>query len=334
MWSGSPKNSPRPDPSKMQFGYVLAGEEHDAATLVKNGVSAERVGFDFLFVSDHFHPWSHQQGHSPAVWPVLGALAHATSKVRLVSAVCCPVVRWHPTTLAQSACTVAQMSGGRFMLGLGTGELLNEHVTGAPFPPYPERAARLAEAVEQIRELASGREVTREGRFFTTQRAQIFEAFPELPIAIAASGPKSAQLAGRLGDGLIGLADDPAVVESFVNSGGARKPRLTQLSVCWGHDRGKAEQLAHRLWPIVALEGNRFAELRTPSEVEKACQSVRVDEVAAAIVCGPDPQAYRQAIDSCLQAGYDGVAFHQIGPDQNGFLEFWSRELRPYYLKT
>ena len=313
-------------------GYVLAGEEHAAAALVRHGVAAEKAGFGFLFVSDHFHPWLQEQGHSPAVWPVLGALAQSTEKIELVSAVCCPVLRWHPTTLAQSAATVWSLSGGRFTLGLGTGELLNEHVTGLEFPPYIERAERLLEAVEQIRRLLTGQEVTSRGRYFTTHRAQLFDPAPELPIAIAASGPRSARMAGQIGDGLIGLSDDRDVVETFETSGGQGKPKRTQISVCWGADQLEAERLAHRLWPVVALEGTRFAGLRTPAEVKSACSEVTLEDVAAAIVCGPDPERYHEMIRSCREAGYDEVALHQIGPDQSGFFEFWKRELLPRYV--
>ena len=314
---------------RIQLGYVLAGEEHDAARLIAHGIAAEQIGFDFLFVSDHFHPWNRQQGHGSAVWPVLGALAHATHRVELISAVCCPVLRWHPTALAQSAATVATLSGGRFTLGLGTGELLNEHITGLEFPSYSERAARLTEAVAQIRELWKGEEVTLQGRYFTTHRAQLFDPPTFLPIAIAASGPKSARLAAEIGDGLIGLSDDPEVVELFTRASNRSLPKRTQISVCWGEDQLEAEQLAHRLWPVVALEGTQFANLRTPAEVEQACSEIRREDVAAAIVCGPNPAPYLEAIESCRLAGYDGVALHQIGPDQSGFFDFWQRELRP-----
>ncbi len=327
----APPRAARHDLTTCPIGYVLAGEEHDAAALIRHGIAAEKVGFGFLFVSDHFHPWLHEQGHSPAVWPILGALAQATEEIELVSAVCCPVVRWHPTALAQSAATVSSLSGGRFTLGLGTGELLNEHVTGLEFPSYVERAERLAEAVGQIRALLSGEEVTSRGHYFTTHRAQLFDPAPDLPIAIAASGPSSARLAGSHGDGLIGLAGDTEVVETFEKSGGRGKPKRTQLSVCWGADQLEAERLAHRLWPVVALEGTRFANLRTPAEVEAACSEVTIEHVAAAIVCGPDPERYHEMIQNCLEAGYDGVALHQVGSDQSGFFEFYQRELLPRY---
>jgi G6PDH family F420-dependent oxidoreductase len=311
-------------------GYVLAGEEHAATDLVRHGVKAEEVGFSFLFVSDHFHPWNRQQGHGSAVWPVLGSLATSTSKALLVNAVTCPILRFHVTTLAQAAATVQLLSGGRFVLGLGTGENLNEHVVGEGWPAFAERLERLEEAVGMLRELLRGEEVTHKGKYFSVDRAQLFDATPDLPIALAASGPQAAALAGRLGDGLICLGDDADSLRGFGEAGGSDKPRLTQISVCWGADEAEAERTAHRLWPLVALDGNRFAALATPAEVEEACASVSVDEVAAAIVCGPDPARYREEIDRCLEAGFDGVALHQIGPNQDGFFDFWRRELSDY----
>lgn len=312
------------------LGYVLAGEEHTASALVRHGALAEQAEFSFLFVSDHFHPWSRQQGHGSSIWPVLGALSHATSKALLISAVTCPIRRIHPTSLAQAASTVQQLSGGRFVLGLGTGENLNEHVTGHPWPSFSERLERLQEAVEAIRELCSGHEVSRRGRYFTIDRAQLFDPPERLPIALAASGPRATELAGRLGDALISLGDDPSVTRGFAHAGGVGKPKLTQISVCWDRDLAQARRTAHRLWPVVALEGAQFAQLVTPADLEHACRDIGQDEVAAAIVCGPDPHDYKEAIESCLAAGFDGVALHQIGPDQAGFFNFCRRELMPW----
>lgn len=310
---------------------MLAGEEHAAGNLVRHGARAEQVGFSFLFVSDHFHPWNRQQGHGSAVWPVLGALAAGTARSLLITAVTCPILRFHVTTLAQAAATVQTLSDGRFVLGLGTGENLNEHVVGEGWPAFDERLERLEEAVSMLRQLLGGQEVTRQGKYFSIDRAQLFDAAPELPIALAASGPRAAALAGRLGDGLICLGEDAETLQGFHQAGGEGKPRLTQISVCWARDEAEARGAAHRLWPLVALEGKRYATLATPAEVEQACASISPDEVAAAIVCGNDPARFREAIDGCLSAGFDGVALHQIGPDQEGFFEFWQRELAPAY---
>lgn len=310
---------------------MLAGEEHPADALVRHGTSAEQAGFSFLFVSDHFHPWNRQQGHGSSVWPVLGSLCCSTTRALLISAVTCPILRFHITTLAQAASTVQTLCKGRFVLGLGTGENLNEHVAGEGWPAFSERLERLEEAVELMRDLFSGREVTRRGKYFAVERAQLFDAPEHLPMALAASGPKAANLAGRLGDALISLGDDEAAVQGFEQAGGQGKPKLTQISVCWAQDEAEARRTAHRLWPVVALEGREFAQLETPDDFERACLAVSEDDVAAAIVCGPDPLRYRQAIDSCLAAGFDGVALHQIGRDQEAFFRFWQDQLRGHY---
>lgn len=310
---------------------MLAGEEHSATSLVRHGAQAEAAGFSFLFVSDHFHPWNHQQGHGSSIWPVLGSLCMQTEKALLISAVTCPILRFHMTTLAQAAATVQTLSGGRFVLGLGTGENLNEHVAGAGWPAFSERLERLEEAVGFLRDLLSGREVTRRGKFFAVERARLFDAPDHVEMALAASGPRAARLAGKLGDALISLGDDASLVEQFRISGGEKKPRLTQISVCWAEDESEARRTAHRLWPIVALDGSGFASLQTPADFEEACREISEDDVAAAIVCGPEPLRFREAIDSCLKAGFDGVALHQIGPDQAGFFQFWKRELAPHY---
>ena len=314
-------------------GYVAAGEEHSASALVLHGQQAEAAGFSFLFVSDHFHPWNFEQGHGSSVWPVLGALSLVTQKALLVSAVSCPGSRLHPTTLAQAAATVQALSEGRFVLGLGTGENLNEHITGELWPAFPQRQERLEEAVGLLRTLFCGEETSHHGAHFTVERAQLFDPPASLPIAVAASGPKAAALAGRLGDALISLGDDESVVRDFEDNGGRGKLKLTQLSVCWAQNHTEARHTAHRLWPVVALEGTQFARLKTPSDFEQACRHIREDDVAAAIVCGPDPEPYKEAIAGCLNAGFDGVALHQIGPDQDGFFGFWQRELQPWVTK-
>lgn len=304
----------------MSLGLVLAGEEHSAQDLVSTATLAEAAGFDFLFVSDHFHPWNTQQGHSSYLWSVLGAIATSTKSIRLFSAVTCPLFRIHPTTLAQAASTISILSDGRFCLGLGTGENLNEHVSGQGWPPYEQRRARLAEVIHLVRALWKGEEVDHAGEFFDVARATLFDPV-EVPIYLAASGPKTVELAQELADGLICLGEDGELARRFEG------PRFTQLSVCWGEDQSDCEQMAHRLWPEVALPGCTFSELETPADFARAAESVSRQDVAAAILCGPNPEPYRQKIQACFEVGFEGVALHQIGPEQSGFIDFCRREL-------
>lgn len=288
---------------------------------------AEEAGFGFIFFSDHFHPWGHQQGHASFLWSVLGGVALSTSSIGLVSAVTCPILRWHPTALAQAASTVGAMSCGRFVLGLGTGERLNEGVTGY-WPAFKERLERLEEMVYCLKSLWRGEEISHSGRYFTISKAQLFDA-EAVPIALAASGHKAASLAGAVADAMIGLDISPGVIDAFKAAGGQKKPCWTQLSVCWAKSRREAVDTAYRLWPIVALEGARFAKLATPAEVSRACAGITKEDVSAAIVCGPDPDDYVRAIKECFVSGYQAVALHAIGPDQQGFLDFFRQELAP-----
>lgn len=305
-----------------KLGYVLAGEEHSASQLIRLGCAAEAVGFSFAFVSDHFHPWNTQQGHSSYIWSVLGALAVSTQSLGLISAVTCPISRVHPTTLAQAASTVAQLSDGRFILGLGSGENLNEHITGLTFPRFPERLERLEEALLLTRQVLSGEEVSAQGSYFCVDRAQLFDAAVELPIYLAASGPKAARLAKDKADGLICLGADCARATDFRRDSSDTRPRVTQLSVCWGENYEQAVEMAHQHFPEVAMPGTTFARLATPAEFSRAAESVQLGDVAASIVCGPDPEPYQAAIEECFDAGFDAVALHQIGPEQEGFLNF------------
>jgi len=308
-------------------GYVLATEEHPTSALVRNARLAEKAGFGFFFISDHFHPWTVEFGYSSYLWSLLGALSTVTQNTGLVSAVTCPILRVHPTTLAQAASTVAHLSNGRFILGLGTGEKLNEDIVGGEFPAFPERLERLEEAMEHVRALLTGEEVSLEGHYFRTSRARLFDPHPDVPIFLAASGSRAATLASEKSDGLICLGARPRLRETF--SARNRGPAVAQLSVCWAEDEWKAAELARAVFPQVAMPGTLFAELSTPEQFEQAAHSITVDDVRAAIVCGPSPQPYLQAIEECFESGFQAVAIHQIGPDQQGFFKFWERVLGP-----
>lgn len=314
----------------MNVGYTLSSEEHGPRELVDNAVAAEEAGFDFLMISDHYHPWTDRQGHSPFVWSVLGALARATERVAIGTGVTCPIGRIHPVILAQAAATAAILLEGRFRFGVGTGEVLNEHVTGDRWPPIDERLDRLEEAIEVMRELWEGGTTTHRGRYFTVQQARVYD-LPERPppVLVAAKGDRATELAGRVGDGLIAVAPDPETVQAFDRAGGSGKPRHGQVHVCWAEDEAEARRTAYEWWPNAALGGELGVELPLPRHFEQAAETVREDDVARTVVCGPDPDRHVEAIRQYADAGFDHVGVHQIGPDQRGFQRFYEDRVLP-----
>lgn len=312
------------------IGYALSSEEHAPGDLVTYGGHAEEAGFEFTLISDHFHPWLDVQGQSPFVWSVLGALAERTERMVLGTGVTCPTTRIHPAIVAHAAATTAALLPGRFWLGVGTGENLNEHVLGDHWPPTSVRRERLAEAVEVIRALWSGRQVEHYGRHYTVENARLYTLPDEPPpIMVAASGPKAAELAGEIGDGLVGLAPSSEVPDTFKASGGEGKPRIAQLHVCWGEDEAQARRLAHEQWSNSGLGGELSQELPTPAHFEQAAETVREEDVTGPLPCGPDVEAYVESAQKYLDAGFDHLYWHQIGPDQEGFISFAERELLP-----
>ena len=312
----------------MELGYALSSEEHRPADLVRYARDAEDSGFSFALISDHFHPWLDAQGQSPFVWSVVGAIAERTEHLRLGTGVTCPIIRIHPAIVAHAAATSAAMMEGRFFLGVGTGEALNEHVTGDRWPGAEERLEMLEEAIWVIRRLWQGDLVTHHGRFFTVDRARIY-SLPDdpPPIGIAAGAPGAAELAARLGDALISTAPDAELVDGFVRAGGEDKPRYGQLTVCYAQSEREAVETAHSWWPNAATEGELTQELPLPRHFEQAAEMVTPQDVAEAVVCGPDPARYRNEIDGFADAGFDHVYIHQVGPDQDGFLRFARSEL-------
>ncbi|MFB3819863.1 MAG: TIGR03557 family F420-dependent LLM class oxidoreductase, partial [Candidatus Methylomirabilales bacterium] len=307
-----------------------SSEEHGPGALVRFAGRAEEAGFGFAFISDHYHPWIRRQGQSPFVWTVLGAAAQATRALRLGTGVTCPSGRLHPAVIAQAAATVAAMLPGRFVLGVGTGEHLNEHILGEAWPPHEVRLERLAEAVEVIRLLWSGGSRSHRGRYYTVQQAKIFTR-PETPppIYIAGSGPAAARTAGRLGDGLITTAPARSLVDAFREAGGAGKPSVGQLTVCWAADEATARKTAHEWWPVAALPGGLVPALATPRLFEEAAATLTEERVARAIVCGPDPAKHLAALQAFEAAGYSHAYVHQVGPDQEGFFEFYRTSVLP-----
>ncbi len=316
----------------MELGYAISSEEHPPLDLVDHAVRAEEAGFGFALISDHFHPWIDRQGSSPFVWGVIGGIAARTERMRLGTGVTCPMIRMQPAIVAQAAATAAAMLPGRFFLGVGTGENLNEHVLGDRWPPADMRRDMLEEAVLVIRDLWSGELTTHRGTHYTVEGARLYTV-PDEPIEVmvAAGGTKSAELAGRIGDGFVGTSPERELLETFEDAGGAGKPRFGQLTVSWAESEEEARRTAYEIWPNAALKSPLSQELALPAHFEAAAGMVTEDDVAEMVVCGPDPERHAAAIDEFADAGYDHVYVHQVGPDQEGFIRFAERELLPHY---
>jgi coenzyme F420-dependent glucose-6-phosphate dehydrogenase len=313
-----------------KLGYTLSSEEFDAPTLVGQAERAEQAGFAFASISDHFHPWIDEQGESPFVWGTLGAISQRTERIELMTGVTCPTTRIQPAIVAQAAATAASLLPGRFSFGVGTGENLNEHILGDRWPGVVERQDRLEEAIEVIRELWGGKLTSHRGEHFVVENARIYSLPDELPpLLVAVAGESAVELAARAGDGLVGTAPVAESVEQFRSEGGKGKPTYGQLHVCWAEDEEEAKRLALGQWPNGAISGSYFLELPLPAHFEEAAESLDADDIAESVVCGPDPERHRAAIREYVDAGYDHVYVHQIGPDQGGFFDFYEREVLP-----
>ena len=312
------------------IGYTLSSEEHGAAALAAHAERAERAGFDFASISDHYHPWIDRQGQSPFVWGTLGAISQRTERLELITAVTCPTTRIHPAIIAQAAATATTLMPGRFSLGVGSGEHLNEHILGDVWPPVVDRQARLEEAIEVIRLLWQGGLKSHRGEHYTVHNARIYSLPDEPPpIMIAVAGDRSLDLAARLGDGLIGTAPKADSIDRFRRRGGAGKPTYGQLHVCWAEREEDGLRTALEWWPNAAIGGGSFLELPLPRHFEEIAELVREDDIAESVVCGPDPERHIAAIREYIEAGYDHVYVHQVGPDQEGFFGFYEREVLP-----
>jgi coenzyme F420-dependent glucose-6-phosphate dehydrogenase len=314
------------------IGFALSSEEHRPLDLVRYAAQAEEAGFDYALVSDHFHPWIDKQGQSPFVWSVIGGIAEATENLRLGTGVTCPMIRIHPAIVAQAAATSAAMLPGRFFLGVGTGENLNEHILGDRWPEAAVRLEMLEEAIEVIRLLWQGGYQSHHGRYYTVEEARIYTLPDELPpIYVAASKPNAAELAGQMGDGLISTSPDAELVEEFESAGGAGKPKLGQVTVCFAESEAEARKTAFEWWPNAALTGDLSQELALPRHFEGAAEMVSEDDVAEKVVCGSEPDRYFEQIDAYADAGFDHVYLHQVGADQESFFRFAQEQLLPRY---
>ncbi|MDX9850127.1 MAG: TIGR03557 family F420-dependent LLM class oxidoreductase [Anaerolineaceae bacterium] len=313
-----------------QLGYNLSSEEHAPNDLVKNAQHAEKIGFDFAMISDHYHPWMDIQGHSSFVWSVIGAISHATELMHLATGVTCPIMRIHPAIIAQAAATAADMMPGRFSLGIGSGENLNEHILGDHWPPTPTRLEMMEEAVAIIRKLWTGDEITHYGKYYTVENARIYTLPEKLPpILIASSAENSAELAGKIGDGLVSTAPLKEIIENFEQGGGKNKPRYGKLDVCWASTEKEGRRIAYQQWANTGIEGQLNQEIATPALMEMAAAMVSEEDVTKHIICGPDPEKHLAQIRKYEQAGFDHIYIHQIGPDQDGFFKFYEKEILP-----
>ena len=317
--------------AKVRLGLHLSAEEHPPDFLVRAAIRAEEAGFHFVTVSDHFHPWTTRQGESPFVWAVLGAIAHATERVGVGTAVTCPTIRTHPAIVAHAAATVAAMMPGRFFLGVGTGERLNESVHGDYWPAAPVRREMLEEAVEIMRALWTG-EIVRahHGRHYTVERARIFTRPDEPPpIVVSGFGPQSVALAGRIGDGYMHVAPDADSIEGFRSAGGEGKPCYGKLDTCVADDDATARRIARETWPTSALQGELGQELATPEHYEQATANVTEEQVAEGVLCSNDPQKHLDAIAEYADAGFDHVLVQQCGDDQERLIALYAEEVLP-----
>jgi coenzyme F420-dependent glucose-6-phosphate dehydrogenase len=315
-----------------ELGYSLSCEEHPPLDLVRHAARAEETGFSFALISDHFHPWTDRQGESPFVWAVIGGIAEATERLRLGTGVTCPTIRIHPAIVAHASATAAAMMPGRFFLGVGSGENLNEHVLGDRWPPVRDRLDMLEEAIEVIRELWTGELVSHRGNHYQVANARLYTVPDELPeLYVAAGGETSAQLAGKAGDGLIVASPSEDAVKTFASSGGEGKPRIGQCHVCWAESEDEAKKTALEWFPNIATPGELSQELPQPAHFEQAAELLSEDDMAEIVACGPDPDRHVEMIKRFEDAGCDHVYMHQIGPDQEGFFDFYAREVLPRF---
>jgi G6PDH family F420-dependent oxidoreductase len=314
-----------------EFGYTMMCEQSRPDQLVRDIAGAEAAGFDFSVISDHYAPWLEAQGHAGYAWSILGAAAQATERIPLMTYVTCPILRYHPAVVAQKAATMQILSGGRFRLGLGAGENLNEHVVGTRWPAVGERHEMLTEAVEIITRLVEGEHVNFRGKHFQVDSARLYDLHEvRPPIGIAVSGPDSCALAGRQADVMIATEPKAELVELFESAGGSGKPRIGQVALAYDADRDAAVARAHEQFRWFALGWKVNADLPAPSSFASATALIAPEQVGEQISCGPDVEEHVEAIRPFLEAGFTEVALVQIGAEhQEPFLAWAEQKLLP-----
>lgn len=312
----------------MRIGYFLSSEEHGPRTLVGQARAAEQAGFEALWISDHFHPWNSEQGQSPFVWGVIGALSEATS-LEVTTAVTCPMVRTHPAVIAHAAATAALQLPGGFRLGVGTGEALNEHITGERWPTTDVRLEMLEEAVDVMRQLLTGERVDHHGTHYTVEDAKLYTCPEEAPqILMSGFGEKAVEVAARIADGFITTQPDGDAVASYRSQGG-RGPTSAGAKVCYKSSRDEAVDLVHRLWPNIGLPGELAQVLPSPKHFEQASEIVTREMVGASLPCGPDLDEHITRLREYAEAGFDELYISQIGPHSEDFFKAYASEVLP-----
>lgn len=313
-----------------KYGYKLMTEEHGPKELVRNAVLAEEAGFDFVSISDHFHPWLFAQGHAPFAWSVLGAIAHATSKIGIATGLTCPIIRYHPAIIAQAAATIAVMSDYRFTLAVGAGERLNEHVTGGHWPATIERHAMLGEAIDIFRLLWQGGAHSWTGSYYDIDHAQIFEVPSKpIPIVVGVSGDHSVALAADKADGIMTTEPKAELVDGFRSQSGTKGPAYSEALLAWAPTREKGLDIAHERFRFSGLGWAVNSELPTVEGFEAATKFIRPEDLADSLSAGPDVGPHLEQVKTYVAAGYDHVVLTSPGPDQEGFIRFFKDELRP-----
>jgi G6PDH family F420-dependent oxidoreductase len=313
----------------MRIGYFLSSEEYSPVELVRQAKLAEEAGFEALWISDHFHPWNDTQGESAFVWSAIGAISQVCS-LPITTAVTCPTVRIHPAIIAQAAATSAVLTGGKFILGVGSGEALNEHITGARWPSIQQRLEMLEEAVELIRELWKGEFTTRHGTHYTVENARIYSR-PQTPppIYISGFGPLAAALAGRIGDGFVTTSPDSDAIDVFRRNGGTGKPMHAGYKVCFGPDDDQCIDTAHDLWANSGVPGELSQVLPSPAHFEQASTLVTREMTRDSIAYGATKQRHLEAFQPFAEAGFDDIYISQMGgtrrgTEVEGFFDFYS----------
>jgi G6PDH family F420-dependent oxidoreductase len=312
----------------MRLGYFLSSEEHAPGELVRQASLAADAGFEALWISDHYHPWNDAQGQSPFVWSVIGAVSQVCD-LPVTTAVTCPTVRIHPAIVAQAAATSALLLNSRFHLGVGTGEALNEHILGDRWPTEDVRLEMLEEAVEVVRALWTQDRVDHHGLHYDVEDARLYSRPDQQPpIYVSGFGPKSIEVAARIGDGFVTTKPSKEDVQAYRDAGGTG-PVEAGTKMCWAPTEQEGVETAHRLWSTSGVPGELSQVLPSPRHFEQASQLVTPESTASSVPCGPDPERHAQAIRQYAEAGVDMLAVAQMGPAQEEFMEFFTTQVRP-----